>query len=152
MTYGLYLETVKKKYISSIIKIATLVINTFATILLIHFGVGIQIVKLATALIFVLRPILYNIYVKKKYKINLKEAKGNYNIKNKWDGLIQHIAFIVHTNTDVVILALCTNMTEVSVYSVYAIIISGIRNLVHSFIGGIEAEFGEMIAKNDQKN
>ena len=152
MTYKLYIEAEQKKYIISSIQIGTIILNTIAVITLIHFGASIQIVKLATCLIFVLRPILQNIYVKKKFKINLKKAKGNYKIEQKWEGLAQHIAYVVHKNTDIVILTICGSLADISVYSVYLMIINAIKNITHSFIGGVDATIGDMIAKGENEN
>ena len=134
------------------IQIGTIILNTIAVIILIHFGASIQIVKLATCLIFVLRPILQNVYVKNKYKINLKEAKGNYKIEQKWEGLAQHIAYVVHKNTDIVILTICGSLADISVYSVYLMIINAIKNITHSFIGGVDATIGDMIAKGENES
>lgn len=150
MTYKLYLQAEQKTYITSIIQIATTIANTILIIVLVYLGSNIQIVKLASAIIFVLRPILQNIYVKKKYNIDLKDVEGNYQIKQKWDGLAQHIAFVIHNNTDVVILTLFSSTIEVSVYSVYLLVVNGVKNLVHSLVGGIDASFGDMIAKGEK--
>lgn len=152
MTYRLYLQAEQKKYISSIIQIGTLILNTATILILIHFKCSIQAVKLASSLIFVLRPLLQNIYVKKKYNINLKNVDNSYQIKQKWDGLVQHIAYVVHTNTDIVILTLFTNLKEVSVYSVYYMIIEGLKKIMQAFTTGIEATFGDMIAKGEKEN
>lgn len=152
MTYKLYLQAEQKKYIVSIIQIDTVVLNTVAILVLVHFKASIQVVKLASSLIFVLRPILQNMYVKRIYNINLKDTNEDYKIKQKWDGLAQHIAYVVHNNTDVVILTLCGNLAEVSVYSVYLMIVNSIRNIVQSFTGGIDDIFGDMIAKEEKEN
>lgn len=152
MTYKLYLQAEQRTYITSIIQIGTLIINTIFIVVLIHFGANIQIVKLASAFIFVLRPILQNIYVKKKYAINLKNVKDEYKIKQKWDGLVQHIAYVIHTNSDIAILTLYGYLTEVSVYSIYYMIIEGIKNVVKSFVRGIDATFGDMIARGEKDN
>ena len=152
MTYRIYLQAEQKTYVISVIQIGTLILNTIIIVALIKFGASIQIVKLVSALIFVLRPILQNIYVKKKYNINLKQARNDYKIEQKWDGLAQHIAYVVHTKTDMVILSLCSNMTEVSVYSVYLLVVNGVKRVVHSFTGGIDAAFGDMIAKGEKEN
>ena len=152
MTYRLYIQATQRMYIVSIIKIVTLIINTILIVTLINFGANIQIVKLISTLIFILRPILQNLYVKKKYNLNLKKAKSGYKIKQKWDGLAQHIASVIHTNTDVVILTIFVNTLEVSVYSVYLLVISGIRGIVEAFTGGIDATFGDMIAKGEKEN
>ena len=145
MTYGLYLQAEQKSYI-------VFIINTIVVFILIKCGANIQTVKLATALIYVIRPVLQNIYVKKKYKINLKKVDGDYKIPQKWDGLAQHIAYIVHSNTDVAILTAFGNLTEISVYSVYSMIATKLSRVVQSFSGGIDALFGDMIAKNEKEN
>ena len=149
MTYKLYLEARQKTYIISIIQIGIIILNTIVIIVLIKLGASIQIIKLATALIFVLRPVLQNIYVRKKYNINLNNAKGNFRIEQKWDGLAQHIAYVINNNTDVVILTLCSNTLEVSVYYVYALITNNIKNIICSFIAGVNDSLGDMIAKDE---
>lgn len=151
MTYKLYLQAEQKTYVTSIIQIGTTILNTIMIVLLIYFGSSIQIVKLASALIFVLRPIMQNLYVKKKYNINLKNVDDNYKIKQKWDGLSQHIASVIHNNTDVVILTIFTTVTEVSVYSIYLLILTGIKSLVQAFKTGVDASFGDMIAKGEKE-
>lgn len=151
MTYKLYLQAEQKTYVTSIIQIGTTILNTIVIVLLIYFGANIQVVKLFSAIIFVFRPILQNIYVKRKYNINLKNVKADYEIKQKWDGLAQHIAAVIHNNTDVVILTIFTNTIEVSVYSVYLLVVNGVKSLVQAFIGGIDAAFGDMIAKGEKE-
>ena len=64
---------------------------------------------------------------------------------------MQHISFVVHTNTDVAILTIFSTMKEVSVYSVYLLIINGIKKIVESFSNGIDASWGDMIAKKEKK-
>lgn len=80
MTYRLYLQANQRTYIVSIIQIGTTIVNTIMIVTLIHLKQSIQIVKLASATIFVLRPILQNLYVKRKYSINLKWIKSDYNL------------------------------------------------------------------------
>lgn len=150
MTYKLYLQADQKTYITSVIQIVGYLLNTAAVIIAIKLGAGVHIIKLITAGIFVLRPIAQNIYVKKKYNINLKDADKNYKLQQKWDGLAQHIASVIHDNTDVTILTVFANMLEVSVYSVYYLIVKGVKSLVQSLSGGIDAIFGEMIVKGER--
>ena len=152
MTYRLYLQAEQKTYVTSSIQIVTTILNTLMVVLLIYLGANIQAVKLCSALIFVARPILQNLYVKRKYNLNLKEADANFNIKQKWDGLSQHIAYVVHNNTDVTILTFFSNTREISVYSVYLMVVQGLKNIVQAFTGGIDETFGDMIAKNEKDN
>ena len=150
MTYKLFIDAEQKKYVLSGIQIGTVIFNTIAVIVLLQFGASIQVVKLASCFIFILRPLLQNLYVKKKYKINLKNAKDDYKIEQKWEGLAQHIAFVVHKNTDIIILTLCTKLADVSIYSVYVIVINALKNVTQSFIGGVDSALGDMLAKGEQ--
>jgi len=152
MIYKLYLQAEQKTYITANIQMITTLLNTVFSIILIKLGANIQIVKLVSAFIFVLRPIVQNIYVVKKYGINLKNVNEKYELKQKWDGLAQHIASVVHENTDVTVLTIFTNTIEVSVYTVYLFVIKGVKNLIQAFTGGIDASFGNMYANGEQEN
>ena len=152
MTYKLYLQAQQKAYVTSVIQIGTTILNTISIVLLIYFGANIQIVKLFSALIFVFRPILQNVYVKKKYNISLKNVGNDYKIKQKWDGLAQHVAAVVHNNTDVAIITIFLNMKEVSVYAIYNLIVTGIKKIIEAFTSGIDAMFGDMLAKGEKEH
>lgn len=151
LTYATFLQADQKNYINSIFRIITTILNAVGVIVLILCGANIFLVKLISSVFFVLRPLLLKLYVKKKYNLNLKNADKDYKLENKWDGAIQHIAYVVHTNTDVALLTIFVNTIEVSVYSVYFMVISGIKSFADSLVSGIDATFGDMIAKNEQK-
>lgn len=151
MVYKLYLQAEQKTYVTSVIQIIGYILNTIAVIVLVNAKANIQLVKLVGGFIFVLRPIAQNIYVKKKYHINLREADKDYQLKQKWDGLAQHIAAVVHNNTDITIVTIFSEIAEVSVYSVYMLVIRGIKSIIQAFTGGVDASFGDMIAKGEQK-
>ncbi|MBQ9019153.1 MAG: polysaccharide biosynthesis C-terminal domain-containing protein [Bacilli bacterium] len=152
MTYKIYLQAEQKLYIVSLLQILTTVLNTIFVVVLIRLNANILIVKLVSSLIFVIRPILQNVYVKKKYNINLRKANKNYKIEKKWDGLAQHIAAVIHGNTDVTILTIFTNVLEVSVYSVHYLVINGIKKLIQAISNGVDASFGNMIAKDEKEH
>lgn len=152
LTYNIYLQAEQQKYIISLIRLITTLINTIVICVLIKSNCSILLVKLISALIYSLRPILQNLYIKKKYNINLKEVKEKEVIKERWDGLSQHIAGTIYSNTDVTLLSFFGSLSEVSVYSVYNMIISSVKNFVSILTGSVEAGFGDMIAKNEKEN
>ena len=83
MTYKIYLQAEQKLYIVSLLQILTTVLNTIFVVVLIRLNANILIVKLVSSLIFVIRPILQNVYVKKKYNIKnkIRKNKKQYNFK-----------------------------------------------------------------------
>ena len=151
ISYQILLQADQRQYITNIIQIFTMIINTILVVLLVKFDFNIHIVKLASSVIFILRPILLNVYVNRKYKIVKNVEPDNNAIKQRWDGLGHHIAYLLHNNTDIAILTLFANIKEVSVYSVYYMVVSSIKKLTVTFSTGLEAAFGNMIAKDEKK-
>lgn len=149
ITYKLYLQAEQKSYIVSISQIVTYILSIIVIISLAITGSDIRTIKLVSGIIFVIRPIFLGIYVRKKYSLDFKKQKGDYEIKQKWDGLVQHIAAVIHDNTDVTILSIFSNLAEVSVYSVYYLVVKGIKYLFYSLADGTDAVFGDMIAKKE---
>lgn len=142
----------QKQYIPSFIQIITTVLNMVAIVLLINFGANIHVVKFASALIFLVRPVTIKLYVDRNYEIDKKVAPNSNSIQQRWDGMGHHIAYFIHHNTDVVILTLFSTLTEVSVYAVYRMVVRSITNIVKIFSNGIEAAFGNMISNEEQTN
>ena len=54
-------------------------------------------------------------------------------------------------NTDIIVLTVFSNMFKVSVYSVYNLVVMGVRRAVMAFSSGLEAAFGNMLAKNENE-
>lgn len=152
MTYRLYLQAEQKTYVISVIQIFTYIISAIVIVVLTLLGCNILVIKLVAGLVFIIRPIVQNIYVKKHYSIDLRFAIDNYPIKQKWDGLAQHIAAVIHGNTDITVLTVFTTLAEVSVYSVHYLVIAGVKRIVQSFNNGLDASFGDMIAKKEYEN
>lgn len=151
ISYQILLQADQKQYISSSLQIITMIVNTVLVVFLIKIGASIHLVKLGSAFIFVIRPILLNRYINQKYKIVKNCVADNGAIKQRWDGLGHHIAFLIHNSTDVAVLTLFANIKEVSVYSVYFLVVSGIMSLTSAFSTGLEAAFGNMIAKDEKE-
>ena len=135
----------QKQYLTNTIITATNLVNTVCIVLLVFAGADVLSVKLVSSIVFICRPILYARHVKKNYEITQSQADSQA-LSQKWTGLGQHIAYFLHTNTDVVMLTLLADLKMVAVYSVYHLVISSIWNIASSFSGGMEAAFGSMIA------
>jgi hypothetical protein len=149
ITYSLLIKADQKQYITLFINSITLVLNTVVSVVLIKFGFGIHVVKFVSALIFIARPVFLNIYVKKHYKLDLKIKYDNEPIKQKWNGMAQHFASTIQEKADTVILTGLSTLTNVSVYSVYFMVINGMRGLVYSLTAGVSALIGNMYAKGE---
>ena len=152
ITNLLLLNADQMAYIPLLIQSGTIILNTVASAFLIKLGSNIQIVKLTTSLIFILRPLLMAFYVYRHYNIEKKNVVITEEpIKQKWNGLAQHLASVVLNKTDIVILTLFSTLYSVSVYSVYNLVVNGVKQIVTALTNGMQALFGNMIAKNEMK-
>lgn len=150
IVYNIYLQADKKYYVTSNVQIICYIINILLVVLLINMGASVIVVKLATTFAFLIRPIYQSYYVRKKLDINFNEAKGEYIIENKFDGLSQHMAYIIYSNTDVTVLTIFSNLATVAVYSVYNMVANSIKNIVSAFVNGMDSIFGDMFARNEK--
>lgn len=149
MTYNLFLQADQKNYVANYTISITYILNIILILLLLKFNCSIHMVYLVTALTYAIRPVLLKVYFKKKYNYQINK-KTDYKIPQQWDCLVHHIASIVQNNTDVLILTIFNNLINVSIYSVYYMVTSGIRTIIQSFTTGIDALFGKIMAgEND---
>lgn len=146
---SLLLSANQKGYIQYTAQIVTIIANTAACAVLIKLGGSIQLVKLTTSLIFLCRPLFLNFYVKKHYDIDRKITYTEEPIKQKWNGMAQHFAAIVLDGTDTIVLTFFSTLENVSVYSVYNIVILGVKNALLSMTNGFQSLIGEMMAKKE---
>lgn len=145
----LLLTADQKGYISYNAQTITLILNTAACFVLIKIGTTIHIVKLVTSLIYVMRPLALSIYVKRHYKINWKIEYEKEPIKQKWNGVAQHVAAAILDGTDNIVLTVFSGLKEVSIYSVYNLVVLGVKQLLLSMTNGIQSLIGELWAKQE---
>lgn len=139
----------KKNYVNNIVVIITTLANAAVVSVTIALGWDIMAVKLLSSAVFLLRPVFYAAYVKKHYRID-RNGVQKAELKQKYSGIGQHIAYFLHTNMDIVLLTIFADARLVAVYSVYNMVIGNIRAIAEAFSNGMEAEFGEMIARGNQ--
>lgn len=151
ITYQQLLSADQKNYIPSLLSTVATLLNTVLCIFLIRLGGNIHMVKMVTAALFVLRPLGQALYVRKHYRLNKKLILTEEPIKQKWNGFAQHMASVVNGKADVAILTVFSTSAVVSVYSVYFLVVNGVTSLVFNLSTGLEAFFGNMIAKNEKE-
>lgn len=149
---GLLLSADQKGYIQYFSLTVAQIINMVLCVILIKNGASIHIVKLTTSLVFLLKPIVQRIYILRNYSINRREHYTEEPIKQKWNGVAQHIAATVLDGTDTIVLTMFSTMLSVSVYSVYSMVISSVKQLFISLTHGIRSLLGELWAKEEIDN
>lgn len=149
ISYSLLLEADSLAFIQLITRALALLANVICSVWLIKIGSSIQIVKAISAMVFLIQPLVLYTYVKKHYNLDKSIILTEEPIKQKWNGLLQHIATVVLFNTDTVILTVFSTLQNVSIYSIYNLIASGVRQILSAFTTGIQPLFGNMYAKKE---
>ena len=139
----------QRGYIQFASQIIALIINTAFCAIFILSGFSIQIVKLTASLVFLLRPFVVRMYIKKKYTIDRRVRYEDEPIKQKWNGIAQHISAFILNGTDNIVLTMFSTLSNVSVYSVYHLVINGVCQLHHSATAGLHSLVGELWAKQE---
>lgn len=123
--------------------------NTIACYLLIMLDCGIQVVKLTTSIIYLIQPFVIYLYVRKHYQIDIKIKYDKEPIPQKWNGIAQHVAAVILDGTDTVVLTLFATLSDVSIYSVYFLVVKGVKQLFMSMTNGITSLIGELWARQE---
>lgn len=151
LSWKILLNADKKVYIVSLIQILLIILNTIVFVVLINAFSSIHILKFISALVFCLQPILYKIAIDKYFKLDSKAKVDNSLIKERWNGFGINIAAFIHFNTDITILTVFTDLKTVSVYSVYMMVATGLRQLVMATSSGISPSVGQAYSKGNKE-
>lgn len=151
ITNALLLNADQHGYVQYNAQTITVILNTVMCMILISFGGSVQLVKLVSSLIYLARPVALRFYVNKKYNIDWKIQYTDEPIKQKWNGVAQHIAAVVLDGTDTIVLTVFSTLSNVSIYSVYFLVVRGVKTLFLSMTNGIQALIGELWARQELK-
>lgn len=139
----------QKAYIQYIAQTVAVIANTVGCYILIVFDCSVQVVYGMTSVIFLLQPLVIHLYIKKHYRLNRSIKYDIEPIKQKWNGVAQHIAAVILSSSDSIVLTTFSTLINVSIYTVYYLPMSGARLMIMSMISGIEALIGNLWAKQD---
>ena len=145
----LLLTADQRGYIQYTAQTIAVIGNTIACYVLIALGCSIQIVKLTTSIIYLIQPFAIYIYVRSHYQIDTKIKYDKEPIPQKWNGIAQHVAAVILDGTDTVVLTLLSTLANVSIYSVYHLVVKGVKQLFLSMTNGITSLIGELWAKQE---
>lgn len=149
IVYQQLLNADQKSYVQIGASLLTLILNTVFAVILIYMGASIEVVKVAAAIVLLLRPLILKLYVDRHYKLNFKLKLEGEPIKQKWNGLAQHIAIYVLKHADVVILTLFSTLDKVSVYNVYHLVTNGLQQMIEVMTTGMQSLLGNMYVKKE---
>ncbi len=152
ISYSALIQADQRLYIINSFTVLTTLLNTIMIVIMIRLGSSLILAKLVSSCVFLIKPTVMWLYVKKHYGLVRIHDRDRSALSQKWTGLGQHIAFYIHSNTDVAVLTILDSLKTVSVYSVYTMVTNHIQSIIVALCSGMSSLFGDMIARNEQQN
>lgn len=152
MTNKLLLIADQKTYIVQLVDTLFLILNFIVIVPLITKGFSIHFVKLIGAITYIGRPLVLIFYVKHKYQLLQDISYNNEPIKQKWNGIVQHIAYYIVNSTDIIVLTIFSRnpLISVSIYSIYYMVTNGLKLLFETVVSGsMVSYFGNKLSNNE---
>ncbi len=149
ITYQMLLQADQRQYVTSSFIAVTTALNTLVAVLIIKGGYGIHLVKSGNALVYFVSALSLYYYTRRKYRIDPGASPNNVAIRQRWDAFWHQIAWFITNNTDVMVITIFCNIKEVSVYTIYRMVVAAIQAMVTAFSEGVDAAFGNMMAKGE---
>ena len=139
----------KKGYIVNSTQMLIIVLNVVLVYCSVKIYPSIHLLKLIIGIVYILQPIMLWIYIQKNYSLDWKAKPDSSLLKERWNGFAINLAAFIHGSTDVSILTIFANLYMVSVYSVYSMVVSGLKRLISALTAGINPVIGQAYAKGD---
>lgn len=143
--YKIVLQAADKLYIINSVHCVGVVIQFFLSILVVFNGVNVACVKAVIIIANIVEWLFFVCYFKKYLsKLSLNAEPNNSAIRQRKDILVHHISALVLNNTDVVLLTVfMPSLTYVSVYSIYAMVLILVQNVVTTLTGVYASQIGQ---------
>ena len=151
LTLKTLLNADKKGYIVNLTQTGIVIFNIILALLSVMVCPSIHLLRLISGMLFILQPVVFGRYVRRHYKLDRSAEPDNSLIRSRWNGFAINLAAFIHNSTDVTVLTIFTNLKTVSIYSVYGLVSTGIKQLINACLSGIAHTVGQAYAKKDWK-
>ena len=150
--YRALLTADQKTYIISLASIIQVILNTSIVTILSYTGVSIVTVRFVAIISIIIRTVILWEYCRKKYKyLDFSVEPDNSSMDKRWDALYMQVIGVIHTGAPVVIATFLLTLEDVSIYSIYYIVINGLNSILSIFMSGLSASFGDLIIRNERE-
>lgn len=151
--YRAILNADQKVYVISFASIVYYILSTSIIVFLSYKKMPIITVRAAAMSAVFVRTLILLIYCHKNYPaLDYNTVPDNAALSKRWDVLLLQILGAVQRGLPVILATMYTSFLEVSVYSVYNMVMSGIMGVLDIFINGLFTFFGNILARGEKEN
>ncbi|MBO6357952.1 hypothetical protein EY693_04485 [Enterococcus casseliflavus] len=149
--YRVLLISDQKNYVVSRITTEGVVINLAVSLILIINNVNYILVQIVATFIYVFRLLSTKKYVHNNYSYVDYYVEPDFEaIEGRWDAFFYEIPRLIINYSPIIFISVFINLTWVSIYSVYNMVFSSLFMIVSVFTTGINAVFGNLLAKDSE--
>lgn len=148
--YRSLLTASQKTYVISLANIASTVLNCLVIVVFSYLGFSIVVVRLIALFAIVVRSLILWVYCRKKFSyIRFDVEPDNTALNKRWDALYLQILGAIHSGAPTIIATFILSLEQVSIYSIFNIVVAGIGSILGIFTSGLSAGFGDLISRSD---
>lgn len=137
----------QKVYVINFLSVVSTVVYTVIIVILTRMDVDIVTLRAVALLSVFMPPVAMYFYINRHYSYVDYKAEPDYkSLSKRWDALILQVLGMVHTAVPIILATIFTSLAQVSVYTIYAMVILGVQQMIMIFSAGIQSAFGEIIA------
>lgn len=150
--YRCLLSADQKTYVISIVSIVYQVLYVLIVVVLTALRANIVAVYWTAILAVSLRSLILGIYIKRQYPyVRYDEKPDTSALSKRWDALYQQLLGAAQNSVPIFIATVYCTLSQISVFTVYNMVISGVNGVMGIFISGLAASFGDVLAKKQQE-
>jgi len=150
--YRALLTADQRSYVISTGSIINAIINLVIVVVLANKGVNIVVLKTVAIVSVIFRTCYLYFYCLKKYTYIDLKAKPNLSaLSKRWNAFYLQLLQIAQRGAPTVLLTFFSTLRNVSIYSIFNMVIVGISGLLDIFMNGLAASFGDILSRRDMK-
>lgn len=150
--YSALLNADQRSYVISFGSIVTVILNFIIVVIMTNARANIVLLKVVAISTVIVRSIILYVYCHKKYSYVNYKSKPNYKaLEKRWSAFFLQVLQIIQQGSPAVLLTFLSQLKNVSIYSVFNMVIYGISGMLDIFTSGLSASFGDVISRGEQK-
>lgn len=150
--YRVLLTADQKIYVISMANIFYVILNILIVYVGARLNMNVIVLRACMLVSIVSRSIILFLYVKGKYPyVNYREVPQFSYISKRWDAFYLQALGVIHTGAPVILITLLCTLSDVSIFSVFNVVMAGITGVLSIFTNSLYPSFGEIIIRNDRK-
>ena len=149
--YRVLLTADQKSYIINIATCVSTIINVIVIFLFCKLGLSVIFVRLIAISSIVSRLVILYLYCKIRYRnVKFNSTTDKKLLSSRWDVLLSQISDSLQKSAPIIIITFVLSLSDVSVFSVYNIVIAGVISVLYGLTSTCYPLFGNVIAKKEE--